>query len=63
LYLRSLKQTLQMDILRGKTPEMVRKEIWAHLLVYNLVRTVMAQGTVSWQRQRPDGSFPASWRM
>jgi hypothetical protein len=43
LRLRSLKTTLQMDILRGLTPEMVRKEIWAHLLVYNLVRSVMAQ--------------------
>jgi hypothetical protein len=42
LYLRDLKQTLQMDILRGKSPDMVRKEVWAHLLVYNLVRTVMA---------------------
>lgn len=43
LYLRSLKQSLQMDILRGHSPEMVRKEVWAHLLVYNLVRLVMAQ--------------------
>jgi Transposase DDE domain len=43
LNLRSLKQTLQMDILRGKTPGVVRKEVWAHLLVYNIVRTVMAQ--------------------
>jgi hypothetical protein len=42
--LRSLKTTLQMDILRGKTPALVRKEVWAHLLVYNVVRTVMAQG-------------------
>ena len=31
-----------MDILRCKTPEMVRKEIWTHLLAYNLLRTVMA---------------------
>jgi hypothetical protein len=36
-----LKTTLDMDILRGKTPEMVRKEIYAHLLAYNLLRTVM----------------------
>lgn len=43
LRLRSLKTTLQMDVLRGLTPEMVRKEIWAHLLVYNLVRAVMSQ--------------------
>jgi hypothetical protein len=40
--LRSIKSTLQMDILRGKTPEMVHKEIWTHLLAYNLLRTVMA---------------------
>src|SRR5262249_16800365 len=28
--------------LRCKTPAMVEKEIWAHLLAYNLLRTVMA---------------------
>jgi hypothetical protein len=27
---------------RCKTPEMVHKEIWAHLLAYNLLRTAMA---------------------
>jgi len=43
LDLRSLKQTLQMGILRGKSPAMVRKELWAHFLAYNLIRTVMAQ--------------------
>jgi hypothetical protein len=40
--LRALKQTLQMDILRGQTPEMVRKEVWAHRLAYNLIRGQMA---------------------
>src|SRR6516164_2197361 len=40
--IRSIKATIQMDVLRCKTPEMVRKEIWAHLLAYNLLRTVMA---------------------
>jgi hypothetical protein len=40
--LRSIKSTMKMDILRCKTPEMVQKEIWAHLLAYNLLRTVMA---------------------
>ena len=33
---------MQMDVLRCKTPEMVHKEIWAHLLAYNLLRTAMA---------------------
>src|SRR5947199_8811949 len=43
LDLRSLKQTLQMDVLRCKTPELVRKELWAHVLTYNLIRTIIAQ--------------------
>jgi Transposase DDE domain len=40
--IRSIKSTMKMDILRCKTPEMVEKEIWVHLLAYNLLRTVMA---------------------
>ena len=43
LDLRSIKTTLQMDILRCKSPELVRKEIWTHILAYNLIRTIMAQ--------------------
>jgi Transposase DDE domain len=46
LDLRSLKQTLQMDVLRCKTPELVRKELWAHVLAYNLIRTIAAQAAV-----------------
>lgn len=40
---RAIKSVLQMDVLRCKTPEMVIKEVAAHLLAYNLVRSVMAQ--------------------
>jgi hypothetical protein len=47
LNLRSLKQTLQLDILRGQTPEVVRKEVWAHLLVYTIIRAVMAQAAAA----------------
>jgi hypothetical protein len=43
LDLRSIKVTLQMDMLRCKAPELVRKEVWIHALAYNLIRTVMAQ--------------------
>jgi hypothetical protein len=43
LDLRALKQTLAMDLLRCQSPELVRKEVWAHLLAYNLVRGLMAQ--------------------
>ena len=47
--LRSIKTQMKMEILRCKTPEMVRKEIWAHLLAYNLVRKVMAQAAEAHQ--------------
>lgn len=43
LDLRAIKQTMHMSVLRCKTPEMVRKEIWMHLLAYNLIRAVMAE--------------------
>lgn len=43
LSIREMKQTLAMEVLRGKTPEMLRREIWGHLLAYNLVRQVIAQ--------------------
>jgi hypothetical protein len=42
LDLRSIKSAMHMDVLRCKHPTMVRKEIWVHLLAYNLIRTVMA---------------------
>jgi hypothetical protein len=41
LDLQHLKTTLGMDVLRGKSPEMVRKEIYVYLLAYNLLRTLM----------------------
>lgn len=40
---RAIKAVMQMDVLRCKTPAMILKEVAAHLLAYNLVRTVMAQ--------------------
>lgn len=57
LDLRSLKQTMQMGILRGKTPAMVRKELWAHFLAYNLIRTVMAQAAQEHQLEPRQISF------
>lgn len=46
LDLRSIKVTLQMDILRCKTPDLVHKEVWTHILAYNLIRTLMAQSAM-----------------
>lgn len=41
LRLRDIKTVLGMDILRTKTPERVRKELWMYLSGYNLLRTLM----------------------
>jgi hypothetical protein len=43
LDLRSLKSEMEMDVLRSKTPAMVRKEVAMHLLAYNLIRGIMAE--------------------
>lgn len=49
LRFRDIKATLAMDVLRGKTPDVVRKEILMHLLAYNLIRCLM------WQAARRHG--------
>lgn len=43
LDLRAIKTTLGMDILRSRSAAMVEKELWVHLLAYNLIRLLMAQ--------------------
>jgi len=42
LDIRDIKQTLDLDHLRCKTPEMVRRELWVTLLAYNLLRKLIA---------------------
>ena len=41
LDLRSIKIVMQMDVLRCKSPELVDKEIWVHMLAYNIIRELM----------------------
>jgi hypothetical protein len=41
LFFRDIKTTMGMDILRCRTPAMVRKEILMHLIVYNSIRLLM----------------------
>lgn len=36
-----LKTTMKMDLLRTRTPDMVYRELWAYMLAYNLIRTLM----------------------
>lgn len=52
--LRHLKTSLKMERLTAKTPEMVRKELWTHLLTYNLLRSLMEQAAplIDYERAR-----------
>jgi hypothetical protein len=43
LNLRSLKTTLRMEALHGRSPEMVRKEVLMYAITYNLIRGLMAE--------------------
>jgi hypothetical protein len=47
LDLRSLKVTMNLEDLRGTFPHMIRNEIWAHCLAYNLIRKTMATAAVT----------------
>jgi len=46
LDIRTIKQSLHLDHVRCKTPEMVRRELWTTLLGYNLIRTTAAGAAV-----------------
>ena len=43
LFFRDIKTTLGMDILRCKTPDMIRRELIMYLIVYNCLRRIMIE--------------------
>jgi hypothetical protein len=49
LFYRDIKTTLCMDVLRCKTPDMVRKEIAMHAIAYNLIRAVMQRAAKNYR--------------
>jgi len=51
LDIRQIKQTLHLDHVRCKTPEMVRRELWVTLLAYNLIRQVIATSAAVHKKQ------------
>jgi hypothetical protein len=46
LYFRDIKTTMGMDNLRGKSPEIVRKEIVMFAIAHNLIRAIMQQAAL-----------------
>ena len=57
LDIRAIKETMGMDQLRCKSPEMVRKEIWTCLLAYNLIRQKILQASMESDRSPRTMSF------
>lgn len=49
LFFRDIKITLGMDVLRCKSPEMVRKEITMHAIAYNLIRGLMQEAAALYE--------------
>lgn len=43
LFLRDIKITMGMDILRCKSPQLIEKEFTMHLIAYNLIRALMLE--------------------
>jgi hypothetical protein len=60
LDLRSIKVVMQMEILRCKKPELIEKEVWVHLLAYNLVRNLMTVAGAAHQVRPRELSFKAT---
>ncbi len=63
LDIRSIKCSLGMDILRAKTPEMVRTELWSCMLAYNLIRLKMLQSCATSGRDPRSLSFTTSLQL
>jgi hypothetical protein len=57
LDIRAIKQNLNLNHVRCKSPEMVRRELWTTLLAYNLVRTTAAAAAVLHNKRPRQISF------
>jgi hypothetical protein len=62
LNLRYVKSTLEMDLLPGKSVDIVRKELHAGLLAYNLIRGFMVQAARQAHLSPLTLSFTRCWR-
>lgn len=63
LDIRAIKCSLGMDILRAKSPEMARTELWSCLLAYNLIRWKMLQSGTAQGRDPRSLSFTTTMQL
>ena len=60
LNFRDIKTTMNMDVLRCKTPEMIHKEIVVNFIVYNAMRQLMLESAEHSKTELSQVSFKAS---
>jgi hypothetical protein len=63
LHFRDIKTAMKLDVLRCKTPEMVRQELWTGLLAYNLIRQSILQSALTGKVRPEHLSFTATMQM
>lgn len=50
LHLRTLKTDMRMDKLKGKTPDILHKEIYTYMLAYNLIRLTIFHAALTYNK-------------
>jgi hypothetical protein len=63
LHLRDIKSTMDLDVLRGQTPERIRQELWTGILAYNLIRQSLLQSALEVKKRPSQLSFAATSQM
>lgn len=60
LYFRHIKTSMHMDVLRCKTPAMIRRELHMHMIAYNVIRALMLQSALTYHKPLCRISFKGS---
>jgi hypothetical protein len=47
LHYRQIKTNLSLDVLRGRTPSLIERELWMHAIAYNLVRALLLEAALA----------------
>ena len=56
-----LKTTLEMEMLAGRSPQMLQKELYARLIAHNLIRCTMAQAATEHAVPWNESASKAPW--
>jgi hypothetical protein len=49
LFFRHIKTTMHMDVLRCKSPVMIRRELHTHMIAYNVIRALMLRSALTYR--------------